>query len=132
VLAVCAAGAALLILVSILTSGHAAMWTMIVAGFLNSIMFPCVFALGISDLGPLTSDGSGLLMTATVGGAILPLAQNFLAHRVSLNSSFALPITCYLFVLLFAVQAKKATMSYEDRPNDSQGLNRDREASYQT
>jgi FHS family L-fucose permease-like MFS transporter len=132
VLAVCAAGAALLILGSILTSGQTAMWSMIAAGFLSSIMFPCVFALGISDLGPLTSDASGLLMTATVGGAILPLAQSFLAHRASLNTSFALPIACYLFVLLFAVQSKRTTMRYKGEPNDFQGLDRDREASYQT
>jgi MFS transporter, FHS family, L-fucose permease len=132
VLAVCAAGAAILILVSILGSGQTAMWTMIAAGFLSSIMFPCVFALGIAGLGPLTSDGSGLLMTATVGGAILPQAQNFLAHRTNLNSSFALPIACYLFVLLFAIQFKRTTTSYEDEGSDFQGLDRGREASYQT
>lgn len=132
VLVACATGAAILVLISILTSGHTAMWTMIAAGFLSSIMFPCVFALGISDLGPLTSDGSGLLMTATVGGAIIPLAQNFLAHRASLNSSFALPIACYLFVLLFAVQSKTRKVSYQDGLNDFQGLERDHEGGYQT
>ena len=132
VLAVCAAGAAISILVSILTSSHTAMWAMIAAGFLSSIMFPCVFALGISGLGPFTSDGSGLLMTATLGGAIVPLAQNFLVHRVSLNSSFALPIVCYLVVLLFAMQSKRTTMSYGRSANDLPGLDRDREASYQT
>jgi FHS family L-fucose permease-like MFS transporter len=132
VLAVCAAGAAILVLVSILTAGHTALWTMIASGFVSSIMFPCVFAIGISGLGPLTSDGSGLLMTATVGGAILPLAQNFLAHRVSLNSSFALPIACYLFVLLFAAQSKRTRTSYVDGPNDFMKQDRDREASYQT
>ncbi len=132
VLAVCAAGAAISILVSILTSSHTAMWAMIAAGFLSSIMFPCVFALGISGLGPLTSDGSGLLMTATVGGAIIPLAQSILAHRASLNSSFALPIACYLFVLLFAVQSKRMKTSCQEAPNDFQRLERDREGTYQT
>jgi MFS transporter, FHS family, L-fucose permease len=132
VLTVCAAGAAILILGSILTSGHTAVWTMIAAGFFSSVMFPCVFALGISGLGPLTSDGSGLLMTATVGGAILPPAQNFIAHRASLNSSYALPIACYLFVLLFAVLSKRTMTRHEDERNDFQALDRDREASYQT
>jgi MFS transporter, FHS family, L-fucose permease len=131
VLAVCASGAALLILVSILSSGQTAMWTMIAVGFLNSMMFPCIFALGISDLGSLTSDGSGLLMTATVGGAILPLAQNFLVHQVGFNSSFALPIACYLFVLLFAFQSKNTIMR-EYGADDLSGLETEREASYQT
>ncbi len=132
VLAVCATGAALLVLVSILSSGHTAMWTMIAAGFVSSIVFPCIFALAISGLGPLTSDGSGLLMTATVGGAILPLAQNFLAHRIGFNNSFALPIACYLFVLLYAVGFKRTATSYEDRSDDFRALETDREASYQT
>ena len=41
-------------------------------GFFNSIMFPNIFALGIAGLGPMTSKGSGLIMTAVVGGAIIP------------------------------------------------------------
>jgi len=132
VLAISAGGAITLVLVSILTSGHTAMWSMIAAGFLSSLMFPCVFALGISDLGPLTSDGSGLLMTATVGGAIIPFAQNYLAHRVSLNTSFALPIACYLFVLLFSLLSKRTTTRCQDEGSEFKALDRDREASYQT
>jgi MFS transporter, FHS family, L-fucose permease len=79
-------------------------------------MFPCVFAMGIADLVPLSIDGSGLLMMATVGGAIIPLAQNFLVDRISLNSSFALPIACYLFVLWFAARYKPAKVNYEEEP----------------
>ena len=65
------AGAAMLLL-SMVTSGQVAIWTLVLCGFFNSIMFPNIFALGIAGLGPMTSKGSGLIMTAVVGGAVIP------------------------------------------------------------
>src|ERR1035441_3454797 len=45
-LALCAVMAALLVGISVLTSGHVAMWSILVVGLFNSIMFPCIFTLG--------------------------------------------------------------------------------------
>ncbi len=131
-LGISAATATMLVLMSILTTGHVAMWTMIAVALCNSIMFPCVFAMGIADLGPLTIDASGLLMTGTIGAAIIPLAQNFLVHRISLNSSFAVPITCYMFVLWFAARYRPAKVNYEEEPGDFAVTQRPAEAAYQT
>src|SRR5271163_4257456 len=64
--AVCAAG---LVAVSMLTTGHFAMYSIILVGFFNSIMFPSIFTLGVAELGPLTGDGSGIMIMAIVGGA---------------------------------------------------------------
>jgi FHS family L-fucose permease-like MFS transporter len=131
-LGISAAIATILVLTSILTTGHLAMWTMIAVGLCSSIMFPCMFAMGIADLGPLTIDASGLLTMATVGGAIIPLAQNFLVDRISLNGSFALPIACYLFVLWFAARYKPVKVNYEEEPRDFKLSDRGREKTYQT
>jgi MFS transporter, FHS family, L-fucose permease len=131
-LGISAAIATILVLTSIFTTGHLAMWTMIAVGLCSSIMFPCVFAMGIADLGPLTIDGSGLLTMATVGGAIIPLAQNFLVDRISLNSSFALPIACYLLVVWFAAWYKPVKVNYQEQPDDFKLSDRDPEATYQT
>lgn len=57
-LAFCAIAAALLVTVSVLTNGHVAMWSILAVGLFNSIMFPCIFTMGIAELGPLTGDGS--------------------------------------------------------------------------
>ena len=65
--------ACLLVSISILTLGHMAMWSIILVGLFNSVMFPSIFTLGIAELGPLTGDGSGLLIMAIVGGALNPL-----------------------------------------------------------
>ena len=61
-----------LILVSMFSSGKVAIGTLVLCGFFNSIMFPNIFTLGIEGLGPMTSKGSGLIMTACVGGAVVP------------------------------------------------------------
>src|SRR5271156_1673430 len=74
-LGVCAVCAAALVAISMLAAGHAAMYSIILVGFFNSIMFPSIFTLGVAELGPLTGDGSGIMIMAIVGGAILPLAQ---------------------------------------------------------
>ena len=96
--------AASLVCISMLSMGHVAMWSIILVGLFNSIMFPTIFTLGIEGLGPLTGEGSGLLNTAIVGGAIIPLAQGFIADRVGIHHAFILPVICYFYILVFAVK----------------------------
>jgi FHS family L-fucose permease-like MFS transporter len=94
--------AALLVTLSMLTSGSFAMWTMILVGLCNSIMFPCIFTLGVAELGPLVGDGSGVMIMAVVGGALLPVAQGFIADAIGIHHAFFLPVLCYLYILFFA------------------------------
>ncbi len=102
ILGVAALIAALLVITSMLTFGHIAMWTMIAVGLFNSVMFPTIFTLGIEGLGPLTGDGSGLLVAAIVGGAIIPELQGLLADRIGIHHAFFLPILCYIYIAYFA------------------------------
>jgi MFS transporter, FHS family, L-fucose permease len=94
--------AALLVITSMLTFGHVAMWTIIAVGLFNSVMFPTIFTLGIEGLGPLTGDGSGLLVAAIVGGAIIPELQGIIADRIGIHHAFFLPILCYMYIAYFA------------------------------
>jgi len=106
-LAVCAVCAAGLVGTSMLTSGHLAMYSIILVGFFNSIMFPSIFTLGIAELGPLTGDGSGIMIMAIVGGAFIPLAQGWIADRIGIHHAFFLPVICYLYILFFALSGSK-------------------------
>ena len=54
-------------------------------------MFPSIFSLGVEGLGPLTGKGSGLLVMAIVGGAIVPLAEGALADRIGIHHAFIFP-----------------------------------------
>jgi FHS family L-fucose permease-like MFS transporter len=107
VLALCAVAAAALVTASMMTGGHAAMWTMLAVGFFNSIMFPTIFSLGVAELGPLTGRGSGLLNMAIVGGAVLPVIQGVIADRIGLHHAFALPVVCYLYILFYALSGSR-------------------------
>ncbi|MFY9680368.1 MAG: sugar MFS transporter [Candidatus Sulfotelmatobacter sp.] len=106
-LGICAVCAAALVTISMLSTGHFAMWSIILVGFFNSIMFPSIFALGVAELGPLTGDGSGVMIMAIVGGAILPLAQGAIADRIGIHHAFFLPVICYLYILFFALSGSK-------------------------
>jgi FHS family L-fucose permease-like MFS transporter len=98
-----------LVIVSMITTGHVAIWALILCGFFNSIMFPNIFTLGIVGLGPLTSKGSGLIMTAVVGGAVVPFLFGALADRVGIQHAFVIPIICYLFIAYYGLIGSKPT-----------------------
>jgi FHS family L-fucose permease-like MFS transporter len=95
------AGASLLVLSSLLGTGHFAVVTILAVGLFNSIMFPTIFTLAIAELGPLTGRGSGLLVQAIVGGAVFPVMMGFLADRYGIHHSLLLPFLCYLYVIYY-------------------------------
>jgi MFS transporter, FHS family, L-fucose permease len=106
-LGICAVCAAALVAMSMLTTGHVAMYSIILVGFFNSIMFPSIFTLGVAELGPLTGDGSGIMIMAIVGGAIIPVLQGAIADRIGIHHAFFLPVICYVYILFFALSGSK-------------------------
>lgn len=106
-LGIVAISACLLVCTSMLSSGHLAMWSIIVVGLFNSVMFPSIFTLGIAELGPLTGDGSGLLIMAIVGGAAVPFTVGVLADRIGLQHALILPAICYLYIVYYAWKGSK-------------------------
>jgi FHS family L-fucose permease-like MFS transporter len=103
-LGIFAAAASALVFASVLLSGQAAMWSILLIGLFNSIMFPSIFTLAIDGLGPLTGKGSGLLVTSIVGGAIVPVLQGALADQIGIHAAFILPGLCYLYIVYFGLR----------------------------
>ncbi|MEI6894271.1 MAG: sugar MFS transporter [Colwellia sp.] len=97
----------LLITVAMFSSGQLAMVAILLVGLCNSIMFPTIFSLAIAGLGPHTSQGSGILCLAIVGGAIIPLIQGVLADSIGIQPSFFLPILCYFFIVYYGFYGSK-------------------------
>ncbi|MBU6267626.1 MAG: sugar MFS transporter [Sphingomonadales bacterium] len=108
VLAAHAAAAALVMVAAATLHGPVAMWALILVGLCHSIMFPTIFALGIKGLGPLTEEGSGLLITAIAGGALV-VVQGWLADRWGLQNSFFLTAACEIYVLWYALRGSRPT-----------------------
>jgi FHS family L-fucose permease-like MFS transporter len=90
-----------LVVTSIITHGHTAMWAILAVGLFNSVMFPSIFTVGLSGLGPLTSKGSSLMVAAIVGGALIPLAEGHLADAIGVQHAFMIPAVCYIYIALF-------------------------------
>jgi len=119
VLAACSIMAALLVTISVLTHGPVAMWSILLVGFFNSIMFPSIFTLGIAELGPLTGEGSGIMIMAIVGGAAIPWIVGKTGDLINAKSyggaiwgegihhALMVATVCYLYLLFFAVSGSK-------------------------
>ena len=108
VLATVASGAIVLILLSANTSGAVAGWSLLAIGLMNSIMFPTIFSLASEGLGTRAAEGSGIIATAIVGGAIIPPLTGRIADMShSLQFSLVLPATCYLIIAGFGLFARR-------------------------
>jgi FHS family L-fucose permease-like MFS transporter len=71
-------------------------------------MFPTIFALAIRGLGPLTEEGSGLLIMAIAGGALV-VVQGWLADLYGLQNSFWLTVLCEVYIIFYALWGSKPT-----------------------
>ena len=108
ILAFNSAGAILLIVISAITSGELAAYSLLAVGLMNSIMFPTIFSLACEKLGPRAADGSGIINVAICGGAIVPLLFGVIADTTgSLAVALALPAICYAIIAGFGVFARR-------------------------
>ncbi len=96
-----------LIIISINTTGFVAMFSIIGVGLFNSIMFPTIFTLAIDRIGNLKPKGSGLLITAIVGGAIIPPVFGLLTDNIGFKNALFLIIICYAYILIYGLKNSK-------------------------
>ncbi|MFL5728871.1 MAG: sugar MFS transporter [Cytophagaceae bacterium] len=93
-----------------------ALWMLVGVGLFNSVLFPCIFAMGIDGLGQFAEEGSSMLIMAIVGGSVVPyiLLRNIDASNPSTAKvSFLVLIACYLFILFYGLKGSR----YEKRTN---------------
>lgn len=88
----------LLLLLSMVSGGYLAMWSILAIGLFNSIMFPTIFTLAIDNLKEHTAQGSGILCTAIVGGAIIPPLYGKIADIAGLQLALIFIALCYAYI----------------------------------
>lgn len=94
---------ALLCLLVIFGSGYITLYALIAMPFFMSIMFPTIFAIGISGIGTDTKSASSFIIMAIVGGAVIPpLASLVTDGTAHINYSYSVVLLCFLVVLVFA------------------------------
>ena len=87
---------------SVLSEGMTAALMLVACGFFNSIMFATIFTLAIKDVGVMTNKGSGWLIAAILGGAIIPALQGAIADATgTLVTSYLIPAVCYLYIAYY-------------------------------
>ena len=98
----------LIMLVFNISDGYLAMWLLIATGLFLSIMWSNIFTLAIADLGPMTSQGSGILVAAIVGGALIPPLQGLIADSsFGLHNSFLITIVCFAYIAWYGWRGYK-------------------------
>jgi FHS family L-fucose permease-like MFS transporter len=116
VLTTYAAAAIGLIALSAMSAGAMSGWALILVGFCNSLMFPTIFSLGTEGLGDKAPQGSGILCTAIVGGALVPYLFGQVTDITGdIRMALLVPVVCYAIIALFgrwaAAQAKSQSGS---------------------
>lgn len=77
---------------------------LVLVGLMNSIMWPCIFPLGIKGLGAHTSQGSGIMVMMVIGGAFVPQIQGLLVEFMPYRFSFVISLICYAYLFVFALK----------------------------
>ncbi|MBK5196588.1 MAG: glucose/galactose MFS transporter, partial [Proteiniphilum sp.] len=95
------------IIASQLTSGFTSVLFIALLGLANSLMWPSIWPLAISDLGRFTKTGSSLLVMAISGGAVLPLIYEKLAGSLDARQAYWMVVPCYLIIALYALWGHK-------------------------
>jgi FHS family L-fucose permease-like MFS transporter len=79
-------------------------------GLFNSIMFPVIFTLTLERSTAGTEATSGLLCTAIVGGALVPLLVGQLSDANGYTAALVVPAACYALLCGFALAAGRAAI----------------------
>ena len=79
--------AGLMILISMLTTGYTAIYSIVTTGFFISIMFATIYSMAIEGLGRFTNEASSFLIMAISGGFFIPLLFGLIADNFSLKTS---------------------------------------------
>jgi FHS family L-fucose permease-like MFS transporter len=75
--------------------GWVSVIALLLSFFFMSIMYPTHFALAIRGLGERTKLASSWMVTAIVGGAVMPMFMGWLADHYSMRAGFLMPLACF-------------------------------------
>jgi FHS family L-fucose permease-like MFS transporter len=95
-------------LVGVFTNGITSVYAFMAGGLACSVMWPCIFSLGVGGLGKYTSQGSAFLIMMILGGAIIPPLQGVLGDNpsVGMHQSYILAAVCFAILALLALKLK--------------------------
>ncbi len=98
--------ATIAMLIGVFTNGIISVYALMAGGLFCSVMWPCIFALGVSGLGKYTSQGSAFLIMMILGGAVIPPLQGAIGDKTTMHQSYLLAAACFAFLAWLALKQK--------------------------
>ena len=75
----------------------------ILVGLCTSVMWGGIFNMAVEGLGKYTAAASGIFMTMVFGCAVMVALQAVVADKVSILSSYWIPVACAAYILFYAL-----------------------------
>ena len=85
----------------------------ILVGLCTSVMWGGIFNMAVEGLGKFTAAASGIFMTMVFGCAVMVALQAVVADRVSILSSYWIPVACAAYILFYALVGSKPSKTAE-------------------
>ena len=107
--------ATIAMLIGIFTTGITSVYAFMAGGLCCSVMWPCIFSLGVGGLGKYTSQGSAFLIMMILGGGIIPPIQGKMADYIQTKSdivgygihqSYWIAVLCFAYLAVFGFAVK--------------------------
>jgi len=102
-----AAANTLLMLVIFVKIGWISAIALFLSFFFMSIMFPTIFALGISGLGEKSKSASSFIVMAIMGGALMPKLMGHIGDVYNMSKGFIVPLFCFAYIAWYAFSWRK-------------------------
>ncbi|MFA6562956.1 MAG: sugar MFS transporter [Verrucomicrobiia bacterium] len=103
--------------------GWVSVGALVMSFFFMSIMYPTHFALAIRGLGERTKLGASFMVTAIVGGSIMPILMGWLADHYSMGVGFLMPLACFAAIMCYGFFWRRFFM--RDMEPDEEGVERE-------
>jgi len=93
-------------LLVIMAVGKISLYALYISFFFMSIMFPTIYALGLSGMGEHTKRAASFLTMAVAGGAFSPMIMGYIGEQ-NMAIGFIIPLICFLFIFFYGIKGYK-------------------------
>jgi len=94
-------------LAAIMTGGFISVMFIALLGLANSLMWPSIWPLAITELGRFTKTGSSMMVMAISGAAVIPLIYGRLADVATAKAAYWIVLPIYTYILYYALRGHK-------------------------
>lgn len=97
----------IMMLLVILELGSISLYALYITFFFMSIMFPTIFALGLSNMGQYTKKASSYIVMGVAGGAFSPMLMGLIGEE-KMAIGFVIPLLCFVYISFFGLKGYKS------------------------